>query len=57
MEYFFLVSGGKDSTAMVLKAYDEAMTGTLVHGDTRLNMHGSKETLVKLASYTGWPLQ
>lgn len=57
LEYFFMVSGGKDSTAMVLKALDEGIKGTLVYGDTRLNMASSRETMQKLASYTGWPLQ
>ena len=57
MKYYFLVSGGRDSTAMVLKALDEGMTGTLVYGDTRLNMKQSFDSLKKLESYTGWPLE
>ena len=57
MKYYFLVSGGRDSTAMVLKALDEGLTGTLVYGDTRLNMKQSFDSLKKLESYTGWPLE
>ena len=56
-KYYFLVSGGRDSTAMVLKALDEGMTGMLVYGDTRLNMKQSFDSLKKLESYTGWPLE
>ena len=56
-KYYFLVSGGRDSTAMVLKALDEDLTGTLVYGDTRLNMKQSFDSLKKLESYTGWPLE
>ena len=57
MRYYFLVSGGRDSTAMVFKALDEGITGTLVYGDTRLNMKQSFDSLKKLESYTGWPLE
>ena len=57
MRYYFLVSGGRDSTAMVLKALDEGITGTLVYGDTRINMKQSFDSLKKLESYTGWPLE
>ena len=57
MKYYFLVSGGRDSTAMVLKALDEGITGTLVYGNTRINMKQSFDSLKKLESYTGWPLE
>lgn len=49
MKYYFLVSGGKDSTAMVLKAYEEGETGTLVYGDTRLNLKGSLDVIKQLS--------
>ena len=55
MEYYFLVSGGKDSTAMVLKAYEEGLTGTLVYGDTRLNLKGSLDAVKQLSEYTKYP--
>lgn len=55
MEYFFLVSGGKDSTAMVLKAYEEGLTGHLIYGDTRLNLAGSLDVVKRLSEYTNFP--
>ena len=60
MKYYFLVSGGKDSTAMVLKAFEEGMKGkhpTLVFGDTRLNLTHARKSVEKLKGYTGWPLE
>ena len=56
MKYYYLVSGGKDSTAMVLKGYDEGIKGELVFGNTRMNRPNARETIDKLAQYVGWPL-
>ena len=56
MKYYYLVSGGKDSTAMVLQAFKEGKEGELIYGDTRLNSPYSTETVKRLAKYTGWNL-
>jgi len=56
MKYYFLVSGGKDSTAMVLQAYEERIKGELLYGDTRLELKGSLPVIERLADYTGFPL-
>lgn len=56
MKYYFLVSGGKDSTAMVLKEYDEGRTGELLYGNTRLNKGYAKKQVQRLAEYVGWTL-
>ena len=57
MVYYYLVSGGRDSTAMVLDAYEQGKEGILLHSDTRLTMSKSRESLDKLQSYTDWPLE
>jgi 3'-phosphoadenosine 5'-phosphosulfate sulfotransferase (PAPS reductase)/FAD synthetase len=57
MVYYYLVSGGRDSTAMVLDALDKNKSGILLHSDTRLTMNKSKESLEKLQKYTGWELE
>ena len=71
MRYFFLVSGGKDSTAMVLKEFEERQDTlwkkiknwlrrvpkpVLVFGDTRLNLTHGRKSVEKLRKYTGWYL-
>lgn len=59
--WHFLVSGGKESTAMALEAHDLISKGImspssveLVHTNTGLAMKSSLETLDKLEKYTGW---
>ena len=56
MNYYFLVSGGRDSTAMVLQHHDEGKKGELVYGDTRLNSPAAKKVVERLAAYVNWPL-
>jgi 3'-phosphoadenosine 5'-phosphosulfate sulfotransferase (PAPS reductase)/FAD synthetase len=56
MKFYFSVSGGKDSTAMVLKAYEEGIAGTLIYGDTRLNLKHALPNVERLSKYTGFPL-
>ena len=56
MKYYYLVSGGRDSTAMVLDAYEQGKTGDLVWGNTRITLATARKTLQKLAAYVGWPL-
>jgi 3'-phosphoadenosine 5'-phosphosulfate sulfotransferase (PAPS reductase)/FAD synthetase len=56
MKYYFLVSGGKDSTAMLLKAFEEGIKGELLYGYTRINSKGSLEVIERLSTYTGFPL-
>ena len=57
MIFYYLVSGGRDSTAMVLDAYSQGKEGILLHSDTRLTMSKSRESLDKLQSYTNFPLE
>ena len=51
----FLVSGGVDSTAMVLEAYKLGIKGIMMCNDV-LTMPSARETLKKLTSYTGYEL-
>lgn len=53
---YFLASGGKDSTAMILQAYKEGIKGTLVYGDTRLNSGLSKKVIGAISDHTGYPV-
>ena len=55
-DIYFLVSGGRDSTAMVLLAYEQGIKGTLLFGDTRLSLSSAKDSLSKLEIYTNYPL-
>ena len=55
-EIYFLVSGGRDSTAMVLLAYEQGIRGTLLFGDTRLNISTARHVVARLQSYTAYPL-
>jgi len=51
----FLASGGRDSTAMVLEAYQLGLKGILLFGDTRFNGRG-KKVVQELAEYTSYTL-
>ena len=53
---YFLASGGRDSTAMILEAWKVGLQGTLILGDTGVNRHNSLMTLNRLSSVTGYPL-
>ena len=53
---YFLASGGRDSTAMVLEAWKVGLQGTLILGDTGVNRPNSLMTLNRLSSITGYPL-
>ena len=55
-DVYFLVSGGRDNTAMVLLAYEQGIKGTLFFGDTTLNLGTARKTLDRLQTYTGYPL-
>jgi len=54
-DIIFLASGGRDSTAMVLEAYQLGLKGTLLFGYTKFNDRGRK-TIERLAKYTGFHL-
>jgi 3'-phosphoadenosine 5'-phosphosulfate sulfotransferase (PAPS reductase)/FAD synthetase len=41
---------------MVLKAHEEGITGTLVYGNTRLNLAGSMDSVNRLTTYVKWPV-
>lgn len=56
-DIYFLVSGGRDSTAMVLLAYEQGIRGNLLFGDTRINLTHARKSVEKLREYTGWPLE
>jgi len=51
-----LASGGRDSTAMVLKAWSIGISAVMVFNDTGLNRGGSKEVLHQLQELTGYEL-
>lgn len=55
-DVYFLVSGGRDSTAMVLLAHEQGIKGTLLFGDTRFNLSSARDSLAKLQAYTGYAL-
>jgi len=54
-EVFFLASGGRDSTAMVLEAHSLGLRGTMLFNDTGLD-RGGEPVLRRLADLTGYPL-
>jgi len=53
---YFLASGGRDSTAMILEAWKVGLQGTLILGDTGVNRPNSLMILNRLSSVTGYPL-
>ena len=53
----FLASGGRDSTAMILEAYQQGINGLMLCGDTGLNRGEAKTTLAALSKYTGNKLE
>jgi len=53
---FFLSSGGRDSTAMILEAHRQGINGIMVCSDTRVSRGGAHEVLERLAEYTGYEL-
>ncbi|MHA2047397.1 MAG: hypothetical protein ACW99G_21630 [Candidatus Thorarchaeota archaeon] len=53
---YFLASGGRDSTAMVLEAFALGIKGVMVWNNTKFN-HSSKKVLDALSNYTGFPLK
>lgn len=55
-DIYFLTSGGRDSTAMVLEAHRLGIKGELVYGDTRLNRSDAIKVMKRLAEYTGYKL-
>lgn len=55
-DLYFMASGGRDSTAMVLEAHAHGIGGTLVFGDTGFNLSSARQTINKLAELTGYPL-
>ena len=55
-EVYFLASGGRDSTALILEAFDLEIEGVMVWNNTRFN-YSSKKVLDKLSEHTGYPLK
>jgi len=51
-----LASGGRDSTAMVLEAWNLNISAVMVFNDTGLNRGGAKEVLHQLQELTGYEL-
>lgn len=56
-DYHFMVSGGRDSAAMVLLCYERGIKGTLVYGNTRLNLKHAQVNAELLSEITGWRLE
>lgn len=56
LEIYFLASGGRDSTAMILEAWKQGISGKMLHGDTGLVKSEAKETLERLEKTTGYEL-
>jgi len=56
LNIYFLVSGGKDSTAMVLEAYNQGIQGTLLHASTGYTLRKAYRSLKKLQKFTGYDL-
>jgi len=56
-EIVFLVSGGRDSSAMVLEAWQFGLNGVMLHGDTGFERISSLEVLDRLAEKTGFELK
>jgi 3'-phosphoadenosine 5'-phosphosulfate sulfotransferase (PAPS reductase)/FAD synthetase len=57
-DVFFLCSGGRDSTAMVLLAWEQGLEeATLVFGDTRLNRIDALGVVERLSAKTGYPYE
>lgn len=54
-QVFFLASGGRDSTAMVLEAFTLGIRGILIFNDTGYDRNGSAG-LKRLCDITGYPL-
>lgn len=55
LDVFFLASGGRDSSAMVLEAWDLGIKGVMVWNNTRFN-HKNKKVLEQLSDKTGFEL-
>jgi len=53
---YFLASGGRDSTALILEAYSQGIDGKMLFSSTYYNMGESLETLRRLQRYTGYEL-
>jgi len=56
MQVVFLVSGGRDSTAMVLEAYRLGIRGLMAFNETGYNREGAYAVLEQLQETTGFPL-
>jgi 3'-phosphoadenosine 5'-phosphosulfate sulfotransferase (PAPS reductase)/FAD synthetase len=56
-DIYFLASGGKDSTAMVLEAYRLGIKGTMIFNDTFYNRRHALDVLKRLEEITGFPLR
>ena len=55
LDVFFLASGGRDSTSMILEAWDLGITGVMVWNNTRFN-YKNKKVLDRLSDKTGFEL-
>ena len=53
---YFLASGGRDSTAMILEAHKVGVVGTMVLGDTGFNSSKAIKVLERLSDLTGFSL-
>lgn len=53
---YFLASGGRDSTAMILEAWRLGIKGTMILGDTGFNKPSAIQTLKRIEKETGFPL-
>ena len=55
LDVFFLASGGRDSSAMILEAWDLGIKGVMVWNNTRFN-HSNKKVLERLSEKTEFKL-
>lgn len=53
---YFLASGGRDSTAMILEAYRLGIEGVMLCADTWYNKKTARDALKETAEYTGFEL-